>query len=632
MPLIRPLKFGSLAAFWLILGLLGLSWATVAWALTPEDLIVVFNADVPESREVAVYYAQKRRVPPKNLMGVEVSPKEDMSRQEYEQKLLPRVRRKVVELRRLHRNPALVLVYGIPLRVGSAGLTDAEQDLQALVKDQVKEATSQAWERLQELAALLTRVPGKPPVSGEGPTSQDVVKLAAKLLPRAERFLKWSPERNASKETRNRVAALMAELRGRSPDRPPRSGKKEPEESGRYEVPLESLPAPEKNRLQPGASLAAQARHGGAQVRRAEGLLGEVKFWEHLQQIYGRPRTGAAMDSELTLALVENYPKVHWLPNPLHQRFDHEPALQRFRQAVVMVGRVDGPTPEIARRLVDDALKTEARGLEGVCYLDARGLKGPGPVGSYAWFDARLERLADLMKQRSTLKVVLDRRPGLFLPGSCPQAALYCGWYSLGKYVDSFTWEQGAVAYHVASAEATTLKKPDSQVWCKRLLEAGVAATLGPVAEPYLSAFPLPDEFFPLLMTGKLSLLEVYFRTVPHLSWQMMLIGDPLYKPFKKTPAWNQVARSRTTASRGVRSGGSGMVLPAQASPPLPDQIVLPFLGLGPAELLRRGQQGRDLAEFMGHWRRGQLCLFGGVDGLPPLFEGLGLFPGQRAG
>ena len=59
----------------------------------------------------------------------------------------------------------------------------------------------------------------------------------------------------------------------------------------------------------------------------------------------------------------------------------------------------------------------------------------------------------------------------------------------------------GLHSREVASSEAITLKKPDSNVWCKRLLEAGVAATLGPVAEPFLASFPLPDQFFPLLMT-----------------------------------------------------------------------------------------------------------------------------------
>ena len=63
-----------------------------------------------------------------------------------------------------------------------------------------------------------------------------------------------------------------------------------------------------------------------------------------------------------------------------------------------------------------------------------------------------------------------------------------------------------------------------------------MAATLGPVAEPYLLSFPLPDRFFPLLLSGQLPLLEVYFRTLPQVSWMQILIGDPLYTPFKKNP------------------------------------------------------------------------------------------------
>jgi uncharacterized protein (TIGR03790 family) len=377
--------------------------------------------------------------------------------------------------------------------------------------------------------------------------------MAEKLLPRASEVLNRPSGKETSQETRSRIGALVAELRGRAPEVQPESGEKANGKSDRDEAPLPgSLPAPEPSRLQPGAGPVEQARQLSARERKAQGLLGEVKFWEHLHRLYGRPLTGASVDSELSLMLVENYPRVHWLPNPLHVQFDQEPSMQRFRRAVVMVGRLDGPTPRIARRLVDDALKTESRGFQGICYLDARGLKGKSEVGSYTWFDHHLERLAELMKQHSTLKVVLDLRSGLFLRGSCPRAALYCGWYSLAKYVASCTWEPGAVAYHVASAEATTLRSPGSQVWCKRLLEEGVAATLGPVAEPYLGAFPLPDEFFPLLMKGDLSLLEVYYRTVPHLSWQMILIGDPLYRPFKKDPAW----RSQTTLPDGPSAVG----------------------------------------------------------------------------
>jgi len=132
---------------------------------------------------------------------------------------------------------------------------------------------------------------------------------------------------------------------------------------------------------------------------------------------------------------------------------------------------------------------------------------------------------------------VFDNQPGLFPSGACPNAALYCGWYSLANYIDAFGWQKGAVGFHVASSEASTLRRPESNVWCKRMIEEGVAATLGPVEEPYLASFPLPDIFFPLLMSGKLSLLEVYFRSIPYLSWRQVLIGDPLYMPFKKRPA-----------------------------------------------------------------------------------------------
>lgn len=531
----------SLAACLLIQVFLMVSSALAAAALTPGDLIVVYNLNVPESRQVAEYYAQKRGVPMENLVGVKVSRGEDMTRQEYEQQLLPPLQRKVVELRLDRLHPAILLVYGIPLRVGEARLSAAEQEIQNLARVRSRQVTSQAWGKLQELQGLLTRV--KPPQTPQnlttGPAAKDAVKLAKELMPRAERFLKWPSDHNIPPAIRDKVAAVTAELSGFRPPKAGESGKTAQGKATPTVGPLpETLPAPGLGGLQPGAGLAAQAQYLGETLRKSGGLLKELLFWEHLNDMYEHPKTGAAVDSELTLLMVENYPKVQWLPNPLNLRFDEEPAMQRFRQAVVMVGRLDGPTPEIARRLVDDALKIEQTGLTGTCYLDARGLQGPGQPGSYAWYDAHLVRLAQLMKEHSHFKVVLDERPGLFLPGSCPNAALYCGWYSLAKYVASCAWRQGAVAYHVASAEATTLKKPGSQVWCKRLLEEGVAATLGPVAEPFLVAFPLPDDFFPLLMTGKRPLLEVYFRTVPQLSWQMILIGDPLYTPFKKDPAW----------------------------------------------------------------------------------------------
>ena len=87
------------------------------------------------------------------------------------------------------------------------------------------------------------------------------------------------------------------------------------------------------------------------------------------------------------------------------------------------------------------------------------------------------------------MPVVVNDNPELFQPGECPNAALYCGWYSLARYVDAFEWRSGSVGYHIASSECATLKGRGSQVWCKMMLEKGVAATVGPVNEPYVQAF-----------------------------------------------------------------------------------------------------------------------------------------------
>ena len=131
------------------------------------------------------------------------------------------------------------------------------------------------------------------------------------------------------------------------------------------------------------------------------------------------------------------------------------------------------------------------------------------------------------------MPVLVDDSAKLFQPGDGPDAALYCGWYSLAKYVDAFTWNPGAVGFHIASSECSTLRNKKSRVWCKMMLEKGVAATIGPVYEPYVKAFPIPETFFKFLIDGYLSLAECYFISTPFLSWQMVLVGDPLYRPFK---------------------------------------------------------------------------------------------------
>jgi len=183
----------------------------------------------------------------------------------------------------------------------------------------------------------------------------------------------------------------------------------------------------------------------------------------------------------------DGYPLRRWQLNLLY--FQVPQKERDAKPPVLMTARLDGPSPELAMRLVDRAIEVEQKGLAGKVYVDARGIKwdpktDPGGTG-YGGYDESLREMARLLDKDAKLPVTLDDKQALFAPNSCLDCALYCGWYSLGNYVDCCRFVPGAVAYHIASSEAVTLRNPQTKQWCKNLLDNGVIATLGPVAEPY---------------------------------------------------------------------------------------------------------------------------------------------------
>ena len=245
-----------------------------------------------------------------------------------------------------------------------------------------------------------------------------------------------------------------------------------------------------------------------------------------IDRINGR-ETSASVDSELSMVLLEAYDLYRWQPNVLNK----DSLGLSFR--TLMVSRLDGPSPEIARGLVDKSMAAEKTGLKGTAYIDSRGLKGKD---LYSHFDRSLRNMAAFTRSKTRMRAIEEATGKLFAPGSCPETAIYCGWYSLRKYIDAFDFVDGAIGYHIASFEAVSLRDPNSGQWCPSLLKDGIAATLGPVAEPYLHSFPEPRAFFAELYEGK-CLVEAYYRTKPFNSWQLLLVGDPLYIPFKNVPA-----------------------------------------------------------------------------------------------
>ncbi len=537
-----PPRPGLLAAACLAALLCGMQLLPVpALALAPQDLIIIYNRNLPESQAVARYYAERRAVPGENLLGLNVPNTEQLTREDYELVLAEPLRQILPRWQQENRQPALLLVYGIPLRVEDPLFSrwyNQDQEFLSLTQSKIQELTELCWRLLQQLTVLLGN---KPSEAAAAPPARDLLHQGRQTIAQAVTFLQQKGTGQGLTAQRRAILSQIIKLAGSGPE----YELYRKQLSQRRGGPLPPLP-PQLQQfalLRLGQQEAAfrgilpeTALELAPSYRHTDGLLGELEFWLRAAAIYQNPQTKAAVDSEVSLCLAEPYQKAQWLPNPFLPRYDGLPFIDGLRRQTLKVARLDGPTPEIAKRLVDDALAAEAQGLEGTFYIDARGLSGDANTNAYVHFDNQLRQLYEIIRRRSTFPVVLDNQAALFPAGSGLPAALYVGWYSLAKYVDAFHWQRGAVAYHVASAECTTLRHQKSTVWCKRLLEEGVAATLGPVAEPYLHSFPPPEEFFPLLLSGQLPLLEVYFQTIPHLSWRQIFIGDPLYNPFRNRP------------------------------------------------------------------------------------------------
>lgn len=245
-------------------------------------------------------------------------------------------------------------------------------------------------------------------------------------------------------------------------------------------------------------------------------------------------RNGAAVDSELSF-LPYHYQKLTLtgpLPNPLRlvtNEFFLNPV-----NGVLMVARLDGPTPAIARALVDKAMQAETNGLWGRAYFDLRGLTN----GDYKMGDDWIRTAAEAAK-RYGFDTITDEKEQTFSTNfPMSQIALYAGWYDInisGPFTQlPVEFMPGAIAYHLHSYSAQSLRTTN-QHWCGPLLAAGATATMGCVDEPLLAGTPDVGYFFNALFHG-FTFGEAASGAQQLLSWQTTVVGDPLYRPFGNQP------------------------------------------------------------------------------------------------
>ena len=144
------------------------------------------------------------------------------------------------------------------------------------------------------------------------------------------------------------------------------------------------------------------------------------------------------------------------------------------------------------------------------------------------------------MCRRLGLETAVDTNAATF-PPSFPlsQVAYYMGWYD-GDVSGPFAAPQvefmpGAFAYHLHSFSAATLRSTNRH-WAGPLLARGVTATMGAVNEPYLTGTPDLAVFTARLIYQGFTFGEAACAAQSVASWQMTVVGDPLYRPFGRNP------------------------------------------------------------------------------------------------
>jgi uncharacterized protein (TIGR03790 family) len=171
-------------------------------------------------------------------------------------------------------------------------------------------------------------------------------------------------------------------------------------------------------------------------AERVFGLEGVLRLATAELESYTYKNGDASVDSELMLLWWDRdqYRVAERIANPVFHGNLAQAVPSSSSPPIIMVSRLDAPTPQLAMGLVDRAIETEQRGLDGKAYVDSRGIQPDGTVG-YGYYDQGLRDLAELLRKHTPYVVVLEDTERRFSErGEAPEVAIYTGWYKLRSY------------------------------------------------------------------------------------------------------------------------------------------------------------------------------------------------------
>lgn len=260
----------------------------------------------------------------------------------------------------------------------------------------------------------------------------------------------------------------------------------------------------------------------------------------------GQTGTVSSVDSELTLLYRrlwnQSAPLAGTIPNPyFNAPFDSKTAkpFTHRAQDLYLVARLDGYTVADVKALIDRGSQPVR---DGVILLDARLEVGASAGNQWLADAAAALRKMPGWNDRVVLNLTND------VLHDIPDVLGHYSWGSNDRTAGTrrlnHRFNPGALGGEFVSTDARTFQEPPAnwtvngrpfggshQSLVGDLIREGITGVAGYVAEPYLSGTARPDVLFPAYVSG-FNLIESFYLSLPSLSWQAVVIGDPLCGPF----------------------------------------------------------------------------------------------------
>jgi uncharacterized protein (TIGR03790 family) len=253
-------------------------------------------------------------------------------------------------------------------------------------------------------------------------------------------------------------------------------------------------------------------------------------------RVAGDGQNVAAVDSELTLLYADMKQGPHRVPgvvpNPFFGR--GTAPFQHPQFPMYLVTRLAAYDFEDVKKMIDRALIAKNTGK---FVIDSRGASDQQGDD---WLHAAAKLLPkDRVVADDSSAVLYDQRDVIG----------YASWGSNDperkKRFVGFHWLPGAIMTEYVSTNGRTFQRPPEnwnlstwktpELWfagspqsmtADYILEGATGAS-GHVAEPYLNMCPRPNLLLPAYYSGR-NLAESYYLSIRGLSWQNVVIGDPL--------------------------------------------------------------------------------------------------------